>query len=102
MSIPVAVQITLDATPELQNKHTIFGKVSGTTIFNVLALSEVELSEEEPDRPVFPPKLLTVKVLENPFPDIVPRITREEKLMQDAARKKARLQSGQRKEKVKK
>ncbi|CAO1628326.1 unnamed protein product [Parajaminaea phylloscopi] len=94
--------ITLDATPELQNKHTIFGKVSGATIFNVLALAEVELSETEPDRPIFPPKVHTVRVLDNPFPDIVPRITRQEKLAQEAARKRARLETNTRKEKVEK
>lgn len=27
--------ITLDAAPELNNKHTIFGKVTGETIYNV-------------------------------------------------------------------
>lgn len=81
-------KITLDATPELQNKHTIFGRVAGTTIYNALALSEVELSTEVPDRPVYPPKLLRVEVVHNPFPDIVPRITREEKEAQAAARKR--------------
>lgn len=81
-------KITLDATPELQNKHTIFGRVAGTTIYNALALSEVELSTEVPDRPVYPPKLLRVEVVHNPFHDIVPRITREEKEAQAAARKR--------------
>ena len=84
-----AHQITLDATPELQNKHTIFGRVAGTTIYNVLALSEVELSTTEPDRPVYPPKLLRVEVVDNPFPDIVPRITREEREAQARAKKHA-------------
>ncbi|WFD30644.1 peptidylprolyl isomerase [Malassezia sp. CBS 17886] len=80
--------ITLDATPELQNKHTIFGRVAGPTIYNALALAEVELSDTEPDRPVFPPKLLRVEVVHNPFLDIVPRITREEREAQQAARRR--------------
>ena len=86
---PCSPQITLDATPELQNKHTIFGRVGGTTIYNALALSEVELSTTEPDRPVFPPKLHRIEVVHNPFPDIVPRITREERAAQQQARQAA-------------
>ena len=31
---------TLGDTPELQNKHTIFGKVVGDTIYNMLKLEE--------------------------------------------------------------
>lgn len=31
---------TLGSTPELQNKHTIFGKVAGDTIFNLTKLNE--------------------------------------------------------------
>ncbi len=37
---------TLGATPELQNKHTLFGKVGGNTIFNMIKLEEgVEIDE---------------------------------------------------------
>lgn len=31
---------TLGDTPELQNKHTIFGKVVGDTLYNMLKLEE--------------------------------------------------------------
>lgn len=31
---------TLGQTPELQNKHTIFGKAGGDTIYNVLKLED--------------------------------------------------------------
>lgn len=31
---------TLGSTPELQTKHTIFGKVAGDTIFNLTKLNE--------------------------------------------------------------
>lgn len=31
---------TLGPTQELQNKHTIFGKVSGETVFNMLKLAD--------------------------------------------------------------
>lgn len=62
---------TMAATPELQNKHTIFGKVTGDTIFNMLKLEEGLIEDE---RPVYPHKILKTEVLYNPFPDIVPRV----------------------------
>lgn len=31
---------TMSATPELQNKHTVFAKVTGETVFNMLKLQE--------------------------------------------------------------
>lgn len=62
---------TLASTPELQNKHTIFGKISGETIFNMVKLEEGLIEDE---RPVYPHKIMKTEVLNNPFPDIKPRI----------------------------
>ncbi|KAL3870014.1 hypothetical protein ACJMK2_042631 [Sinanodonta woodiana] len=62
---------TMGSTPELQNKHTIFGKVTGDTVFNILRLQECEIDANE--RPLYPHKILKTKVLSNPFDDIVPR-----------------------------
>ncbi|KAG9301675.1 hypothetical protein G9A89_016746 [Geosiphon pyriformis] len=75
--------ITLGATEELQNKHTIFGKVVGDTIFNVLKIGELEVDVNE--RPFFPPSIISTEVLGNPFDDIFPRITAQEKLAQEAS-----------------
>lgn len=75
--------ITLDRTDELQNKHTIFGKVVGETLFNVLKIGELEIDENE--RPLYPPKITSTEVVWNPFDDIIPRITVAEKLAQEAA-----------------
>lgn len=36
---------TFAACPELQNKHTIFGKVTGETIYNMIKLEEVETDD---------------------------------------------------------
>ncbi|KAK7489039.1 hypothetical protein BaRGS_00019700 [Batillaria attramentaria] len=62
---------TMAATPELQNKHTIFGKVVGDTLYNMLKLQEVEIDASE--RPVEPHRILHTEVLANPYDDIVPR-----------------------------
>jgi peptidyl-prolyl cis-trans isomerase SDCCAG10 len=87
---------TLDACDWLRGKHTIFGKITGNTIFNgkssiwlfvvhvtvqcsdwsllcraVLRMGDVEVDEN--DRPIEPPRILSGEVLANPFDDIVPR-----------------------------
>ncbi|KAL7159172.1 hypothetical protein ABFS83_01G010500 [Erythranthe nasuta] len=64
--------MTLDRCDWLDKKHTIFGKVTGDSIYNLLQLGEVETGKD--DRPLDPlPKILSVEVLWNPFDDIVPR-----------------------------
>ncbi|CAI9742970.1 spliceosome-associated protein CWC27 homolog isoform X2 [Octopus vulgaris] len=62
---------TLGSTPELAQKHSIFGKVTGNTIYNMLKLQEVSIGPN--DRPYCPPKITSTEVLSNPFDDIVPR-----------------------------
>ncbi|KAL3289085.1 hypothetical protein HHI36_003527 [Cryptolaemus montrouzieri] len=62
---------TMGATPELQNKHTIFGKVTGDTIYNLIKLQEGLI---EGETPVYPHKIIKTEVLNNPFEDIEPRI----------------------------
>lgn len=64
---------TMGPTQELQNKHTIFGKVVGDTIYNMVKLQECEVGPD--DKPVYAPKIKATKVLINPFDDIVPRTT---------------------------
>ena len=93
--------ITLDRTDELQNKHTIFGKVVGETIFNVLKTGELEIDENE--RPLYPPKITSTEVVWNPFDDIIPRVTAAEKFAQEAAAAAAMAQKEDpRKKKLKK
>ncbi|KAL4252147.1 hypothetical protein ABKN59_001703 [Abortiporus biennis] len=79
--------ITLDRADELHGKHTLFGRVIGDTIFNVLKIGELELDKNE--RPIYPPKIKSIRIIDNPFPDIVPRITAEEKRAQQRAREQA-------------
>ncbi|XP_065206738.1 spliceosome-associated protein CWC27 homolog [Planococcus citri] len=68
---------TFAATPELQGKHTIFGKVAGDTVYNLLHLEKAMV--DEGDRPVYEQKIIKTKILNNPFDDIVPRVTKKEK-----------------------
>ncbi|XP_068634468.1 peptidyl-prolyl cis-trans isomerase CYP57 [Aristolochia californica] len=64
--------ITLDRCDWLDKKNTIFGKVTGDSVFNLLHLGEVETDKN--DRPLDPPpRILSVEVLWNPFDDIVTR-----------------------------
>ncbi|XP_071452593.1 spliceosome-associated protein CWC27 homolog [Hetaerina americana] len=62
---------TLAACPHLQGKHTIFGKVMGETLFNMLKLEDSLVDHD--DRPMYPHKIIKAVVLHNPFTDIIPR-----------------------------
>lgn len=62
---------TLGRADELNNKHTIFGKITGDTIYNMLRLAEVDTDNEE--RPLNPHRIKSCEVLFNPFDDIIPR-----------------------------
>ncbi|PPD98203.1 hypothetical protein GOBAR_DD04774 [Gossypium barbadense] len=66
--------ISLDKCEWLDRKNTIFGKVTGDSIFNLLRIGEVDTDQD--DRPLDPPpRIKSVEVLWNPFEDIVPRVT---------------------------
>lgn len=67
---------TLGPTPELTRKHTLFGKVVGNTIFNMLKLGESECVEERPTRPE---RIISAEVILNPFEDIKPRQLKAER-----------------------
>jgi peptidyl-prolyl cis-trans isomerase SDCCAG10 len=68
---------TLGPAPELSGKHTLFGKVTGKTIFNLTKLNEYEVDKNE--RPSYVHKITGAKILENPFNDIKPRKLAEER-----------------------
>ncbi|XP_053557304.1 spliceosome-associated protein CWC27 homolog [Bombina bombina] len=68
---------TLGRADELNSKHTIFGKITGDTIYNLLRLAEVDIGRDE--RPVNPHKIKTSEVLFNPFDDIIPRVIKKSK-----------------------
>lgn len=80
---------TLGATQELNGKHTIFGKVAGDTIYNMIKMEDCEVNSD--DRPLFPPKIKKTEVLYNPFDDIVPRQIKEEVQTKPDERKKKKV-----------
>ena len=59
--------ITLGPAEHLSS--TIFGKVAGETIFNVLRLGAVPTDDN--DTPEYPVKLVSAEVIHNPFEDII-------------------------------
>ncbi|CEJ03316.1 hypothetical protein G6F70_008288 [Rhizopus microsporus] len=92
--------ITLDRADELTKKHTLFGRVAGDTLFNVMKMTELELDQN--DRPLYPPRIKRTEVVINPFDDIVPRISeRERRLAQELERKRAAEAAEQAKKKKK-
>jgi len=82
---------TLAATRELQNKHTVFGKVAGDTIFNMLRLATGHL--EDGDRPKYPHRITGAKVQVNPFDDIVPREVISQEVEKGKKKKKSKAKA---------
>ena len=65
---------TLGPTSELQGKNTMFGRVAGDTIFNLMKIGEAELESEGSERPAYPTRILSTEVLVNPYEDMVKRV----------------------------
>ena len=63
--------LTLGQCEWLNGKHTIFGKVTGNTIYNLDAMGACEVDGD--DRPLYPPRMVSTEVIHNPFDDIAPR-----------------------------
>lgn len=81
---------TLGEAQELQNKHTIFGKVGGDTIYNVLKMEDGDIDANE--RPVYPYKIIKTEILLNPFDDIVPR--KSAKSERDREKRRSKKEKG--------
>lgn len=62
---------TLGPTPELTGKHTLFGRVAGDTLFNMLRLGEGDVGSGERPRRIH--RIVNTTILLNPYDDIVPR-----------------------------
>ena len=62
---------TLGPTQELQNKHTIFGRLIGNSIYHIVDLNECQVDEDL--RPLSETRILETLVVENPFPELTKR-----------------------------
>ncbi|KAI5205796.1 cyclophilin-like protein [Aureobasidium subglaciale] len=62
---------TLDKTPELQDKNTMFGRIEGDTIYNLMKMAEADLTSDDSDRPLYPTSIVSTEILLNPFNDMV-------------------------------
>ncbi|KAK8179647.1 cyclophilin-like domain-containing protein [Phyllosticta citribraziliensis] len=67
--------MTLGATPDLTGKNTMFGRVEGDTIYNLMKMGEADLTEEEgSERPLYPTKIINTEIVVNFFDDMVKRV----------------------------
>jgi peptidyl-prolyl cis-trans isomerase SDCCAG10 len=76
--------------PLERTKHSIFGKVVGDSVFNLIKANECVVGED--DRPLYPPVIHRAEVIDNPFPDLAPRpgVVWRTAAEQTAERKKTR------------
>ncbi|THD19923.1 Peptidyl-prolyl cis-trans isomerase SDCCAG10 [Fasciola hepatica] len=72
---------TLGPAPELTGKHTLFGRVAGDTLFNMLRLGEGDVGSGERPRRIH--RIVSTTVLLNPYDDIVPRQIQRSKSKSD-------------------
>ncbi|KAJ4302631.1 Peptidyl-prolyl isomerase cwc27 [Kalmusia sp. IMI 367209] len=65
---------TLANTPELQGQNTMFGRVAGDTIYNLMKMAEAEIAEGSEDRPMYPTRVTSAEIIVNPFDDMVKKV----------------------------
>lgn len=66
--------IVLNRAPSLDGKHTLFAKVVGQTVYNLVRLSEVDVDKN--DKPTELPRILRAELVWDPFEDLEPRISK--------------------------
>ncbi|CUS08964.1 unnamed protein product [Tuber aestivum] len=69
---------TLGECRELTGRNTMFGKVVGETLYNLVRIGEMGVVEGG-EKPVYDVKISTVEVLVNPFGDVVARVNEEKR-----------------------
>ncbi|OAL02375.1 cyclophilin-like protein [Phaeosphaeriaceae sp. SRC1lsM3a] len=86
---------TLAATPELQEKNTMFGRVAGDTIYNLMKMAEAEIRDGSEDQPMYPTKVTSAEIIINPFEDMVKRVRVAERIAPEQAKvKKPKRKAG--------
>ena len=65
--------ITLSKQESLSGQHTLFGKLVGDSVYTLSDIGAVDVGKD--DRPLgdYPPVIIETIVVDNPFPDILPR-----------------------------
>ena len=82
---------TLGSTPELQNRNTMFGRIEGDTIYNLMKMAEAEMVEGEgSERPLYPTKITGSEILINPFEDMVARAREAPRTKTENGRREAK------------
>ncbi|KAI9763031.1 MAG: Peptidyl-prolyl isomerase cwc27 [Chaenotheca gracillima] len=76
--------LTLGKTEELNGTNTMFGRVAGDTIYNLMKMGEAEVADDGSERPLYPTKITGTEVLVNPFEDMQKR----ERVVQPIVEKK--------------
>ena len=80
--------ITLDKQESLTGLHTMFGKVVGDSIYTLSDLVEnIELDSSDRPTGPNPPRIISTDVIDNPFPDIVPRVRKNQSVAETAPKK---------------
>ena len=64
---------TLDKADALTKTNTVFGRVAGNTIYNLMSIGEGE-ADEATERPMYPTKITSVEILVNPFEGMTKRV----------------------------
>ncbi|KAL9080462.1 MAG: hypothetical protein Q9157_000776 [Trypethelium eluteriae] len=80
--------LTLDKTEELQGKNTMFGRVVGDTIYNLMKMGDAELADDGGERPLYPTKITGVEILVNPFEDMARRVQSAPRNVEKAEKKR--------------
>ncbi|KAJ4367001.1 Peptidyl-prolyl isomerase cwc27 [Neocucurbitaria cava] len=79
---------TLAATPELQEKNTMFGRIAGDTIYNLMKMAEADIREGSEDEPMYPTRITGADIIINPFEDMVKRVSVAERTEPEARKPK--------------
>jgi cyclophilin family peptidyl-prolyl cis-trans isomerase len=66
--------LTLEEMPELTGRNTMFGRIEGETIYNLMKMAEADLVDGM-ERPMYPTKITRADIVLNPFEDMTKRVT---------------------------
>ena len=87
-----------DDVKGLQGRNTMFGRISGESVFNLVKMGDAEV-EEGREKPLYPTKITGAEVLVNPFGDMVVREVRKVEVAKDQVERRdgAGLKKGKKK-----